>query len=261
MPDALIEGLSIAFDHRRPTAASAARVLYVHGTGCRASVFDRHLGVVGAHHEVAAIDLPGHGASGGGGFRGVADYAFFVGQLIAALGWKRCVVAGHSLGGGIALATAIYFPERVQGLMLVDTGARLRVAPDILDAARRAADGETLPPGNPRRGFAAATEESVYAPINALVGECRADVVARDWVADDSCDLMSRVPGIDVPALAVCGAEDEFTPVKYHTWLRDHLPDCTLEVIEGAGHWPFVEQPEVFDRTVLAFLDRVAAAA
>lgn len=257
MPETLIEGLNIAFEHRRPAAAPSVRVLYVHGTGCHAGVFERHMEVVSRHYEVAAIDLPGHGRSGGNGFRGVADYAFFVGQLVQALGWQRCVVAGHSLGGGIALASALYFPDNVQALMLIDTGARLRVAPEILAAARRAAAGEVAPAGNPTHGFAATTPESVYGPINALMGACRPEVTARDWIADDTCDFMSRLGGIAVPTLAVCGAEDVFTPVKYHEYLRDHLPACTLSVIERAGHWSFAEQPEAFDEVVLGFLGKL----
>ncbi|MDX1383909.1 MAG: alpha/beta hydrolase, partial [Thermoanaerobaculia bacterium] len=61
------------------------------------------------------------------------------------------------------------------------------------------------------------------------------------------------------PTLAICGAEDSMTPVKYHEYLRDHLPRCELEVIPGAGHWPFFEQPEAFDRAIARFLGSPAA--
>ena len=66
---------------------------------------------------------------------------------------------------------------------------------------------------------------------------------------------MSRLPSIIVPSLAICGDEDEFTPIKYHEYFRDKLPNCQLKIISDAGHWPFVEQPELFDHTVLEFLD------
>lgn len=254
MQYATIDGLRIGYVHAG-AGTKGQRVLYVHGTGCHSGVFTHHLEALAGRHEVAAIDLPGHGQSDGDGFRGVADYAFFVGGLIEALGWSDCVVAGHSLGGGIALATALYFPSRVCALLLVDTGARLRVDPVILESARRAAAGEDIGATDPQRGFARATPDAVIASVNALTAECRPEVTWRDWIADDSCDLMARLPGIRVPALAICGDEDEFTPVKYHAYFRDHLPDCRLEVVAGAGHWPFAEQPDVFDEKVLAFLD------
>ena len=63
------------------------------------------------------------------------------------------------------------------------------------------------------------------------------------------------VASVAVPTLALCGDEDRLTPPKYHEFLRDHMPQCRLEVIPGAGHWSFAEQPEAFDRAVGAFLD------
>ena len=255
MNHAQIEGLRITYAHRPAQAGGGKRVIYVHGTGCDARVFERHLEVVSSRHEVVAIDLPGHGGSEGTGFRGVADYAYSTAGLIEHLGWPQCIVAGHSLGGGIALALALFCPDRVEGLMLIDTGARLRVDPVILELARRLAAGEQIPATNPRRGFATNTPQAIIDSANVIRNDCNPQVTYKDWVADDSCDFMSRLPHITVPAFAICGDEDEFTPVKYHEYFRDHLPNCRLEVIAGAGHWPFVEQPEPFDRHILAFLD------
>ena len=175
---ASIEGLRIAYDHRRPPSDDGrGRVIYIHGTGCTGRVFERHLAVVAAAHEVVAIDLPGHGASEGSGFRGVADHAFFTAGLIAHLGWERCVVAGHSLGGGIALAMAVYFPRLVEGLLLIDTGARLRVDPAIIEAARQTAAGRDVAVGDPRRGFAECTPQAVVDETDILRGACNPEVI------------------------------------------------------------------------------------
>jgi pimeloyl-ACP methyl ester carboxylesterase len=65
---------------------------------------------------------------------------------------------------------------------------------------------------------------------------------------------LSRVVTIETPAIAICGEEDVLTPVKYHQYLHDRMPSCELRVIPKAGHWPFVEQPEVFDRVIREFL-------
>ena len=255
MSYAQIEGLRIAFKHAQPTGGGGKRVIYIHGTGCDGRVFERHLEIIAEKHEVVAIDLPGHGGSEGTGFRGVGDYAYFTAGLIEHLGWEQCVVAGHSLGGGIALAVALYRRSLVEGLMLIDTGARLRVDPVILELAHRLAAGEQIPATNPRRGFAKDTPQALIDAANAIRDECDLSVTYKDWVADDTCDFMSRLPHIAMPALAICGDEDEFTLVKYHEYFRDHMPDCRLEIIAGAGHWPFIEQPEPFDRHILAFLD------
>lgn len=255
MPSTEIEGLTIHYEHLTPPApARGQRVVYIHGTGCNAQVFLAHMRAIAAEHEVVAIDLPGHGQSAGNGFRGAADHAFFVATLIEQLGWERCVVAGHSLGGGIALSVAIYFPRLVAALMLIDTGARLRVNPKILELARKAARAGRDLGGESRAGFAETTPQGVLDEVNKLTAGADPAVKYRDWVADDTFDVMGRLGQINVPALAICGAEDPLTPLKYHEYLRDHLPDCRLEVIDGAGHWPFAEQPQAFNASVGAFL-------
>ena len=252
MPSVTIDATRI---HYREVGAdrAGARVLYIHGTGCDGRVWERHLGALERHHGVA-LDLAGHGSSEGLGFRGVADHAHVVVSLADHLGWDRFAVAGHSLGGGIALAAALYWPERIRALLMIGSGARLRVDPAILAAARREAAGETVA-GDPRLGFAAATPDAVVEAVNRGRADADPQVTYRDWIADDTCDFLSRVASVAVPTLALCGDEDRLTPPKYHEFLRDHMPQCRLAVIPGAGHWSFAEQPEAFDRAVSAFLD------
>lgn len=236
------------------TAGKGHNLLYVHGTGCDGRVWERHMRAMAAQHTPVAIDLPGHGGSGGLGFRGVVDYTHSAVQLADRLGWQRFVIAGHSLGGGIALAAAVYHPDRLAGLMLIDTGARLRVDPNVLENSRRLAAGLDGMPIDPRLGFAQRTPQEVVDRLNALSAEADPRVTYRDWLADDSFDFMSRVDGIQTPALAVCGDEDYFTPVKYAEYFRDRMPNCRLEVISHAGHWTYEEQPDIFDRIVGEYL-------
>lgn len=253
-----IDGLKIHYHTAGdPSATTGHRVLYVHGTGCDGRVWQRHMEAIAGEHTSVAIDLPGHGQSEGNGFRGVADYAYFVAELAKHLGWNRFVVAGHSLGGGIALALAVYHPEALEGMMLIDTGARLRVNPTVLENARRAVEGGELLPIDPRMGYAKSTPQSVIDSIEVLTADADPRVTYKDWISDDSFDFMSRVSRIDVPSIAICGDEDEFTPVKYHEYLRDRMPNCQLEIIPQAGHWTYTEQPEIFDRTVRTFLGKL----
>lgn len=256
MPSATIDGLRISYHHAVPDSEASQRVLLVHGTGCNGGLWHRVLRrLADAGHEAVAIDLPGHGDSEGDGFRGVVDYAHFVARLAESIGWDRYILGGHSLGGGIALAVALYDGAPLAGLVLVDTGARLRVNPSLIASARRLAETGEAGSGNPRFGYAEATSDELVAEIATRRAGERADVLYKDWLADDSCDFMSRLRSIDVPAVAICGAEDPLTPVKYHEYFRDHLPDCGLVVIPGAGHWPYFEQPESFDAALLAYLD------
>lgn len=255
MPVTEILGLSIHYHAPRDGGEGRGqRVLYVHGTGCNAGVWDAHMAAIADAHTPVAIDLPGHGRSQGRGFRGMADYAEFVIGLADALGWNRFVLAGHSMGGGIAITAALYHPERIAGLVLVDTGARLRVAPDLLRVARAAAASGEPPATDRSWAFAASTPQAVIDRVQKLTAGIDPRVTYGDWIADDTFDAMTRVGEITAPTLALCGAEDRLTPVKYHRYLQERMRDCRLAVIEGAGHWSFHEQPEKFDRAVGAFL-------
>ncbi len=80
-----------------------------------------------------APDLPGHGKSGGEGCDTVIGYAANLLALMDAVAVERFVAVGHSMGGAVAQMLALDAPQRVAGLALVSTGARLRVAPQILD--------------------------------------------------------------------------------------------------------------------------------
>jgi pimeloyl-ACP methyl ester carboxylesterase len=208
-------------------------------------------------HTPVAIDLPGHGQSAGRGFRGAADYSYFVVKLAQALGWERFVVAGHSMGGAIALTTALYHAERLNGLLLIDTGARLRVHPDILQASRLAVETGQRRPMRRDWGFASTTPQSIVDAVEAMTADTDPRVTYADWICDDTFDCLSRLKDIHVPALAICGQEDRLTPVKYHQFFHAHMPDCQLAVVKQAGHWLFVEQPQEFTRLVCDFLDRL----
>ncbi|MEM7466453.1 MAG: alpha/beta hydrolase [Pseudomonadota bacterium] len=253
MPTISINGHTIHYITNREIPGDVGkRVVYIHGTGCNGRVFERHINAIPEHHALA-LDLSGHGESSGSGYRGVVDHAHWVASFIQSMDWEPCVVAGHSMGGGIAIALAIYFPELVERLLLIDTGARLRVAPAVIDYAKRIAAGGVDKVNN-RQGFADGTAERTIKDLRAINVNENPNVTLKDWYADDSCDFLSRVGDIKIPSLAICGREDQLTPLKYHEYLRDNMPNCKLEIIDNAGHWPFVEQPQHFDEIVKKFL-------
>jgi len=161
------------------------------------------------------------------------------------------------MGGAIALLTALYHPEHLAGLVLVDTGARLRVDPALLREAREAVLRSRSPGSDRAWAFAPSTPQEVVDAVNVLTAGTDPSVTYGDWIADDTFDVMSRVSQIRVPTLAVCGAEDRLTPVKYHRFLEAQIPGCRLTIIEQAGHWVFWEQPEAFATAVRAFLDEL----
>lgn len=259
---------SVVIDERRidylapesPARRVGQRVLYVHGTGCNARVWEPHMAAIADAHTPVAIDLPGHGQSPGPGFRGIADYTYFAVELARALGWDRFAVVGHSMGGAVALLTALYHADLLAGLVLVDTGARLRVNPTLLQSARQGAASGRAPAMDRAWAFASGTSQSVVDALQALTSDTAPRVTYGDWIADDTFDVMRRVSDVRVPTLVVGGADDRLTPIRYHEFLAAHIPGCRLAIIEGAGHWVFWEQPDAFTRTVREFLDALPSA-
>jgi pimeloyl-ACP methyl ester carboxylesterase len=189
----------------------------------------------------------------GPGRERVQDYGDWLLAFLDAAGLERAVLVGHSMGGAISQDVALRYPARVAGLGLVGTGARLRVAPAILEGTRQDPDrvvklicewafGPQTPPEMVRLGR---RQMSATAP----------DVLYGDWLACDNFDVMDQVSGISAPTLLLCGTQDRLTPTKYSTYLRDQIPGATLHLIEGAGHNVMIERPEAVARALSTFFD------
>ena len=208
-----------------------------------------------AQHDVFAIDLPGHGHSQGPGREDVGDYAQFLWDWAEALRLPPFVLAGHSMGGGIALTFALRYPQRLRGLALVATGARLRVHPDILQAIRTDKEGVGEQLVAWVHGHRASPAQRRQYLRHFMATDT--DVMYGDWLACDRFDVMQRLPDIHLPTLIIAGSQDRMTPVKYAAFMAESLPDADLTVIEGAGHMIMLEQPALVVGAMTGFLERL----
>src|SRR5512133_3755617 len=123
--------LPLAVAHAPGDAGPHPPLVLVHGAGAASDDWPPELRALPGR-RVLAVDLPGHGAAPGPAPGSVAAFASAVEALLDAHGIASAVIAGHSMGGAIALTLALERPARVAGLVLVSTGARLRVAPEAL---------------------------------------------------------------------------------------------------------------------------------
>lgn len=222
---------------------SVTPLVFVHGSGDSAKSWTL---VIAALPDVpcVALDLPGHGAlidQPGSDALSVADYAAFVRAEIERRGLIGARVAGHSLGGAIALQLALDAPDLVGGIALVGTGARLRVLPDLLAAAGQ--DQAMAHPQLVGFGFAPEHEEARERFLRELE-PIAPETLYRDLAACDTFDCRDQLERITCPALIVVGTEDRLTPPKYATYLYDHLSQATLVEIAGAGHYLQQEVPK-----------------
>jgi pimeloyl-ACP methyl ester carboxylesterase len=207
------------------------------------------------NHRVYGLDLPGHGDSVGPGETSIEGY------MRRVVGWMneqyidRAVLAGHSMGGAIAMTTALEEADRVAGLVLVGTGGRLRVSDEILlataDPDRFQESVDTIT----RWAFSESASEQLVALASRRMAESRPEVIHGDFSACNQFDILDRLSQIANPALIVCGKQDLLTPVKYSRFLNEQIPESTLALIEDAGHMVMLEKPVEVAGVVGQFLD------
>ena len=236
-------------------AARAGRgrtpLLLVHGAG------ENHLVWPAALRRlpgltVYTIDLPGHGKSGGNGRGSVAEYAACVERMLDALKIERAIITGHSMGGAIAQQFGLTFPARTSALILIATGARLRVAPQILELTQ--ADLPAAADLISRYEWGPDTPGQMIRLGRQQLLANRPEVIYGDYLACNAFDVMDRLGDIRAPTLVIGGTADQMTPPKYATFLAERIPGARLALVEGAGHMVMLERESEVARPVEQFL-------
>jgi pimeloyl-ACP methyl ester carboxylesterase len=144
------------------------------------------------------------------------------------------------------------YPEVIKGIILVGTGARLRVFPLILNEIKENFE-EAVKKINQFAFSRQASPDLVEKGMDGM-RRCRAEVIHGDFSACDRFDMMDEVGRINLPALILCGDEDQLTPVKYSKFLHDRIKGSRLEVIPGAGHMVMMESSSLFNERIKEFL-------
>ena len=250
MPYIEVNGEQLYYAQARSPDARLAMVL-VHGAGENHLVWPASLRRVDGA-TVYALDLPGHGKSGGQGRASIADYVVVLLGFLDALGVQRAVIAGHSMGGAIAQQFALGHPARVMGLVLVATGARLRVAPAILDGILTDTDA-TLDLVT-RYAWGPGAPEQMVQLGRVQLAQVNPQITANDYAACNTFDVIDRLGQITAPTLVLGGTADQMTPPKYAAFLAEKIRGARLAMIEGAGHMVMLEQPGLVAHPVEEFL-------
>jgi len=205
---------------------------------------------------VYTLDLPGHGRSEGP-CDTIDGYAQVVTAFLNAVDTRQAIIVGHSMGSAIAQTLALEVANRVAGLVLLGAGARLRVAPAILEGIRD--DFQTSVELITRFAWSPGAPPALTELGRQALLETSPDVLAGDFIACDRFDVMKRLGEIKTPTLVIAGSADQLTPVKYARFLVEHIPDARLAVIEGAGHMMMLERPAEVANAVREFLSETGA--
>ncbi|KIW03121.1 uncharacterized protein PV09_05764 [Verruconis gallopava] len=208
-----------------------------------------------AGYKVITWDMRGHGRSTYPDDQAVYSEAHTIDDMAAILDQvcgtgSSAIVGGLSLGGYMSLAFYRKYPQRVEALLIIDTGPGFKS-----DAAREAwnKDAQNTAAKFERDGLkslqSASAERSQVSHRNA---EGLA-MAARGMLAQRNNSVIMSLPSIKVPSLVVVGADDK-PFLAASDYMQKKIPGCKKVVIPNAGHAANIDQPERFNEAVLSFL-------
>jgi len=207
-----------------------------------------------AEAAVITLDLPGHGRSQPPAHTDITGYADDVAAVIDALKLEKVAAVGHSMGGAIAQILALRHRDKVAGLVLIGTGARLPVSDAILSQALT--DFPAAVDFITRYAWAKNTPSALVEDGRQIMLDTDPAVLHGDFVACNRFNVIAQLPQIQIPTLVIAGADDKMTPPKFGRYLADHIPQAELLSLDGAGHMMMLEQPGPVAAAVSVFLRR-----
>jgi len=281
-----VERAEVSLHGHRVSFTIAGRgpaVVLIHGVAGRAAQWDQIVGLLAENHMVVAPDLLGHGESAKPrGDYSLGAHASGIRDLVVGLGIEHASVVGHSLGGGIAMQFAYQFPERCERLALVSSGGLGGEVHPLLRAATLPGSEIVLPLlAHPRvvevasllpralgqvglrtrpdltemaRGYQSLSKAAAR---SAFIHTLRSviDPTGQRIDASDRLYLASQMP-----TLIVWGLRDRIIPVEHARPAHEGMPGSRLELFEQAGHFPHLDDPLRFARTLEEFFEETVAA-
>ena len=202
-------------------------------------------------------DLPGHGKSRGHGLQRISAYGELINNWLNELEFPAIFLGGHSMGGAIALWTAIHHPDRVKGLILIGSGARLPVNLSLIEELASPQGFPTAVDNICRWSFSPKTDSRLIDEVRKQMLKNRPTVMGGDFRACDAYDLSKQLDQVKAPTLILVGEEDKMTPLRFAEGLRKGIQDAELQIVPGAGHMVPLEQPGKTADLIREFLEKV----
>jgi pimeloyl-ACP methyl ester carboxylesterase len=260
------------------TAGQGPLVLLIHGIAGSSEQWDGVIPLLAEHFTIVAPDLLGHGRSAKPrGDYSLGAYAVGIRDLLITLGNRRATVVGHSLGGGVAMQFAYEYPVFCERLVVVSSGGLGREVHPLLRAATLPGAEFVLPliastrlhsvglaAGQllDRLGLRAGSDLAEMARGYASLGETGArqaflhtlraviDPSGQRVSANDRLYLSSMMP-----TLIVWGRQDPLIPAHHGETACRAMPGSQLEIFDGVGHFPQLDDPVRFGRVLRGFIE------
>ncbi|TAH53321.1 MAG: alpha/beta fold hydrolase [Chloroflexota bacterium] len=248
-------------------------IILLHGLGASLESWYPNVDALGERYRAFAPDIVYFGKSAKPKRAPqYMDFVEFTIQFMDTFGLERAVLVGNSMGGAIATKIAILYPDRVAGLVLVDSAGfgpelawwlRLRTLVDVRPRG-------TPPPWLTRVGLRAIFDDPAHLSdelLTKLIGIEQDDQAIRsarrvlkigvDWRGlkpDMLREIRDAAHQVTVPTLIVWGKQDRVVPVQHAFAARKRIPNARLHLFERCGHTPQLEYPAQFNSLIHEFV-------
>ncbi len=226
-------------------------IIFVHGAGGSAATWFLQLKSISKEFHVVAIELNGHGKSPDRKEKDTTNsYLRDIKQVVE--NYEKPVLAGHSMGGMLSQLFALQYPELLSGIILIGTGAKLRVMPAIFEMLETNFEGYVSAAGDYM--FHEGASRKLIESSMIEIRKCKPEIISRDFAACNDFDIMDSVSTITLPTLILVGKQDLMTPMKYSEFLHARIPNSILHIIDNAGHSVMLEQPSILNSHISAWM-------
>ena len=253
-------------------------IILIHGSNSHLQTWEDIVRLLGDRFRLISFDLPGHGMTGpssSGDYSANGNIASAV-KILDAAGVDKAYWVGNSMGGWVSWRAGLAVPDRVSGLVLIDSsGARTgeKIKPYLGARLAQSTIGQWLLPQITPKFLVRSSLEENYAQPERLTDE----IVTRYYdmlhfpgnryatlergKTPRQPELWNQVGSLDMPVLLLWGAQDRVIPVSHGEAFRKAIPGSKLIVYEDAGHLPMEETPEQVARDIRTWIDEIETSA
>ena len=223
-------------------------LIFIHGSGCSKNVWDQQLSFFDGS---IALDLPGRPS--GEPLESATELAQWLIDYITDHALENVVLVGHSLGAAVVMQAALLNDKHLKGMVLIGSGARLKVIPQLITSLSALADQSASIPDS----FLQANQhipEPFKTNINEAIKKNGARIMLNDFKVCDKFDVMDQLASLHLPVKIIVGEKDSMTPVKYASFLHERIDQSELTIIDGGTHMVFAEQAALVNEQIEAFI-------